>query len=61
MKIKDRLKNIIKYISLGIVGTLTIINMTKAQSTEYKKPLIEIRQEGDTSIYHDMRRELEEK
>jgi hypothetical protein len=50
MNIKDRAINIAKYAGLTIVGGLAMFNITKAQSTEYKKPLTEIRQEGDNII-----------
>lgn len=48
MKVKDKIKSIGKYIGLGIVGGLSLINVAKAQSnTEYKKLLNEIVTEGD--------------
>ncbi|AFH48935.1 Hypothetical protein IALB_1224 [Ignavibacterium album JCM 16511] len=47
---KNKLKNIIKYIGIGITSGLTIITPTKAQSTEYNKPTTEIIQEGDNII-----------
>lgn len=49
MNLKDRLKNIGKYIGLGIVGGLALLNITIAQDN-YKKPSTEITQEGDNII-----------
>lgn len=49
MKLKNTITNIGKYIGIGIISGLTIINTTKAQSNtnEYKKTPIEITREGD--------------